>query len=112
MSASAAVKMIISEYGTKRDERRTFDLRNLPLDDLFELPLGDAVAEDDGPLGEGLVAVDAGFEFVVDMHANAMLNTIYPSSESLWARRDTKEWTHLHHLLGVINNLLSALLHL
>ena len=45
----------------KQGHRRTLDLRNLAIDDLLELTLGDAIAEEDDPLGEGLVAVDAGF---------------------------------------------------
>jgi hypothetical protein len=58
-----------------KDKRHTFDLRNLVVYDLLELAFGDAIAEEDGALGEGLVAVTAGFELVVDMHANAVLNT-------------------------------------
>ena len=45
----------------KQRHRRTLDLRNLAFDDLLELTLRDTIAEEDGPLGEGLVAVNAGF---------------------------------------------------
>lgn len=69
----------------KQGRRRTLDLRNLLIDDLLELTFRDAIAEEDGPLGEGLVAVTAGFEFVVDMHSNAVLSTTHPPSETLRA---------------------------
>ena len=45
----------------KQGHRLTLDFRNLAIDDLLELTLGDAIAEEDDALGEGLVAVNAGF---------------------------------------------------
>ena len=69
----------------KQGHRRTLDLGNLLVDDLLELTLRDAIAKEDGPLGEGLVAVTAGFKLVVDMHANAVLSTMRPSSGTLRA---------------------------
>ena len=82
-------------YTKNKNKRRTLDLGNLPIDDLFELALGDTVAEEDDTLGEGLVAINASFEFVVDMHANAVLITLYPSSESLRVNWDGHENLHL-----------------
>ena len=69
----------------KQGRRRTLDLRNLLIDDLLELTFRNAIAEEDGSLGEGLVTVTAGFKLVVDMHTNAMLSRMHPSSETLRA---------------------------
>ena len=79
MSASAAVQTTISPVMLEiKDKSHTLNLRNLVVEDLLELTLGDTIAEEDGPLGEGLVAVDARFQFVVDMHTDAVLNTMHP----------------------------------
>ena len=113
-SSRAAVKAKIRFLIMKtRDKRHTLDLRNLIIDNLPELALGDTIAEEDDPLGEGLVAIDTSFDLVVDVHTNTVLNIMHQSSESLQASgMDIKQCTHLHHFLCIINNLPSALLHL
>ena len=110
MSARAAVKMTIEPLMlTTRQKRHTLNLRNLIVNDLFELSLRDTIAEEDGPLGEGLIAVDTSLEFVVDVHTDAVLMQYVPSSASLrTSGTDTK--IALTFTISSVSSIISCLL--